>query len=370
MTDLFVSEILILAFFIPVFLRPFSKSLKKVPAILLLPLFAIILCILTIIGQGVYFSNCLILLFSIIVFIYNLPKFFSFFSDLSTSIYSISEIVFSLIFLILSGLLFFLTWKFAPYTAMNVSGKAIVKELCLEELTGKSYGKIYLAENAKEQNSIIILLPNMKKTSYESNTVLLHLLENSYEVICIEHFEELLPIAPKNFYNFLASCKKLYYKTFKRGEEKLTSFAISANEEKNFIKILQAIIKKYANARNVYIFSEGMYSEPLIRNFNEYFAESVNAAFFLCDEDFDNEKLSTLNAFFKEKDTQVFFSEALKNCSLFFYQMPKSALSEFAEMPAEDLLATVLLHGKIDIGRKRRKELAEVFEKFIYVKEN
>lgn len=365
MSDLFISEILILLFLLPVLLRPFSETLKNVPAVLMFPLFSIVLCVLTIAGQGIYFSNFIILFFSIVIFIFTLSKLFAFFGELSTNIYSITEKIFSALFLLCTFGLFFLTWKSAPYSELNISGKIITQDI---DDIGKIY-KLEQPDNKENQDTLIIFLPNRKKSFYETNTIVRSLLQNGNTVLCIENFEELLPIIPKNFYNFIESTKLLFNKIFDLKEE--TSF--SHAQEQNFIHILKQLISRYEKQKNIYIFSDGIYNDLLVKNIKTIFEKNVRGVFVICSEQntrLKNVNLSDIKTYYAKKDGELNFTGEIKNANILFYEVPSSTLPEFSEMPAEDVLATILLGSKPDIGRNTRKEIASTFEKWLFVKEN
>lgn len=171
MADLFISEVLILFFLLIVLLRPFSQFLKAAPAVVIFPLIAIVLSLLVIAGQGIYFSIVLLFFFSVLIFLFTLPKFSAFVTGLGTQQYSGAEIGVHIFGLLLLCGMFFVTGKFAPVSVVDVSGKVIRQDIVLQDFSRRRFGEVFLlhdietdqpldADNAKKT---IIFLPNVKK---------------------------------------------------------------------------------------------------------------------------------------------------------------------------------------------------------------
>lgn len=377
MSDLFISEVLILLFLLPVFLRAFSKSLKSLHAILFFPLFALILCILTIAGQGIYFSNFIILVFSIIAGIFTVPKLVSYFNTLNTAMYSSVECVFCILFLLCTGALFFLTWKSVPYRLVPVNGTVLSTPIELENFPKQNIGTVYRIENTENQtstkNELVILLPNRKKTCYETNTVLRSFLQNGYTVLCIENFESLLPLIPKNFYNFSASLKQIFYRAW-NGTYEEKPFGDSTVQ--NFLAILNGAIDTYGNGKAVYVFSDGVYTDLLLNNYGKHFAQKLRGAFVVYGDAINAQKNAT---FENVQSITIRYRETLdvrnlnddeKTAEVFFYEVPQSFFPAFGDMTADDIVASTLLGATIDTGRTYRTECAATFQKWIRLRAN
>lgn len=374
MSDLFVSEVLVLFFLLVVLLRPFSKALKNLPSVLIFPIIAFFLSVLVIVGQGLYFSTFLILVLSVVVFLFVLPKFAAFVMGLSTKIYSTVEIVVHSLGLVLVLALLFLVWKFAPESLPNMQGKIVREKLELKNFSESSVEVLLLTDsktnapvNPKNAKTSIIFLPNVKKSFYKTNVPMLNFLTQGYKVICVENFEKVFPALPKNFYNFSGSAFLLLQKVLNSKDGSDLKLPSVENEAK-FVEALKAIIKK-SSADNIYIFSEGMYSNALLKNFDTNFAEDVRGAFFVYDKNTLSEIEETAWAFSTSYNKQIIFDEKLKNAKFFFYAVPENFFCRFSEIRGDDLLMANLLGAELDTGRKTRLEIANIFEKWIYVKE-
>ena len=88
-----------------------------------------------------------------------------------------------------------------------------------------------------------MVLPNVKKAFYETDTIIRSFLNSGYKVVCIETFRPTLPIIPKNFYNFSAALKRLADKWFSSGEKR--NAGERPTEEARFKAVLSRIIEKH-----------------------------------------------------------------------------------------------------------------------------
>lgn len=371
MADLFISEVLILFFLLIVLLRPFSKFLKAVPAVVIFPLIAIVLSLLVIAGQGIYFSIVLLFFFSVLIFLFTLPKFSAFVTGLGTQQYSGAEIGVHIFGLLLLCGMFFLTGKFVPVSVVDVSGKVIRQDIVLQDFSRRRFGEVFLlhdietdqpidADNAKKT---IIFLPNVKKSRYETDTAVRFFLQSGYKVVCIENFQPVSPFVPKNFYNFSAAFQLWLHTIFSRSKGTVST-ELSAEAETQFTDILQRIIKNFGGD-SVFIFSSGMYSAAFLKNFDAHFAETVCGAFMV---DADGALPIISGSFSAKRNEQIIYTGEVKQARAFLYTVPADDFSQFGELRGDDPLLTVLLGGTIDIARASRSETARIAEKWIYVK--
>lgn len=371
MSDLFISELLILFFLLIALLRPFSKFLKAVPSVVIFPIISMILSMLVIAGQGIYLSLVLIAVFALMVFIFTLPKFFAFINGLMMDMYSVAELVIHAFWLIVLCLLVFVVWNFAPVSVLGVSGKVVRQEIMLDGFPQRSFGEVLLMYDAETNRPIshenakttVVVLPNVKKAFYETDTIVRSFLNSGYKVVCIETFRPTLPIIPKNFYNFSAALKRLAGKWFSSGEKR-NAGELPTEEAKQFKAVLSRIIEKHGGEA-VFVFSSGRYTSNFLKNFDTDFAEKVNGAFVICEE---NSIPQLPHSFVGKATAQISFAGAARDAKFFFYVVPESYLSELSELRGDDVLLAALLGGNADIARASRIEMASVFEKWLAVK--
>lgn len=84
MTDLLLSELVVLLLLLPVLLRPFSKSLKKGHAVPILPFLSLFVCICILIGQGIVLSLFIVIIFVLIICLSEVIRLIAFSKECST----------------------------------------------------------------------------------------------------------------------------------------------------------------------------------------------------------------------------------------------------------------------------------------------
>lgn len=358
MSDLFISELLVFVFLLPVLLRPFSASLKNAAAVLLLPVFAIVLSILIIIGQGCYFSSVLALVFSILVFLFSLPKFSKFVVHLPTRTYSTAEIVIMSILLVCAVPVLVVIFTFVPMRTFKSSDQITNTEIVLDEYPGTSFGTVSMLDNADNEKPCIIFLPNIPYSSQETNTIASYFVEQSYKVIKLTRLKKIgIPI--KNFYNFITAFSLLFNKEFNLFTE--SKFLPASTDSSEISAFLTKIIEKYAGDSRVFIFSDGIYNDIALQYPQ---SDSVHTCILT------NKKFSPPNgAFLIDKTKEVSFDKTARYANQLIIIDDDKNLPGFADMAADDVLAARLLGGTIDVGRENRLNIAAILEKWIYVTE-
>lgn len=107
MSNLFVSELLILLLLFPVIIRPFFKSLKVLEGLVLFPSIALVLMFFIISAYGLTLTIIPLFLFSLLVFFVSLPRLIRFASSLKTDYFDASSRLIAFIFFfVFCGVLF------------------------------------------------------------------------------------------------------------------------------------------------------------------------------------------------------------------------------------------------------------------------
>lgn len=373
MSDLFVSELIILFFLLVPLLRPFSKILKNAPAVLLFPFFAIVLSICTILGQGIYFSITLLLFFSIVVFFFLLGKTVSFIVKLPTHFYSIIEIGAHIFFLVCSLGLVFVTFAFIPERVIPLNGKPISQFIELPDMEGKTFGKLTVLSSSYNENKnvCIIFLPMSKRTFHETNTIVNSFLNNGYKVITLDTLTGNTFFSLKNIDSFIKAIKLFFSDSHLPFEQSVLDSQVDIDIE-YFTHLLNSIMAEFAKDNSVYIFSEGMYNQTLFQYVmsedNVSNENKCRGAFVISSNDFVEP--SHAHTFSIDFDNEVSFLPSSKLSSLCLLKQSKKYLPYFSEMRADDVLATWLLDSEIDVGRQDRMKIASIFEKWISIRES
>lgn len=117
MSDLFVAELLILVLLLPPLLRPFLPPLQRLSGIAALPLAALLLAAATLLGNRFRLSFAPVLLFTVLVFLFTLPRLYRLATGLPSDWFSAGVKVFYVLFLVLGGGTAWLMVRFAPELA-------------------------------------------------------------------------------------------------------------------------------------------------------------------------------------------------------------------------------------------------------------
>ena len=135
MTDLLLSELVVLLLLLPVLLRPFSKSLKKGRAIPILPFLSLFVCICIIIGQGIVLYLFILVLFVLIVCLSEIIRLAAFSQEIPNDFYGIASMMLRIVLLCLFCGAAYCAFRFAPEASIRTEYPLIVRSI---ELTDKT----------------------------------------------------------------------------------------------------------------------------------------------------------------------------------------------------------------------------------------
>lgn len=135
MTDLLLSELVVLLLLLPVLLRPFSKSLKKGRAIPILPFLSLFVCICIIIGQGIILYSFILVLFVLIVCLSEIIRLIAFFQGMLNDFYGIASMMLRIVLLCLFCGAAYCAFRFAPEASIRTEYPLTVRSI---ELTDKT----------------------------------------------------------------------------------------------------------------------------------------------------------------------------------------------------------------------------------------
>ena len=134
MTDLLLSELVVLLLLLPVLLRPFSKSLKKGRAIPILPFLSLFVCICIIIGQGIVLYLFILVLFVLIVCLSEIIRLIAFSQGMLNDFYGIASMMLRIVLLCLFCGVAYCAFRFAPEASIRTEYPLTVRSI---ELTDK-----------------------------------------------------------------------------------------------------------------------------------------------------------------------------------------------------------------------------------------
>ncbi len=382
MSDIFLSEILVLSLLLFPSLRPFSKRLKKTPAIALFPLFAFVILIFIVLGQGLFFSLLPIFIITLICIITEISRFAMMLRDLPNNFYPIHSMVLRVFILLLIFGAFFTTFYFSPEREIDCSMANAVREPLEFTIADKkvSAGIHFFAKQEKNENAHILVLDNFSNSHENGNSISRYFMNANYSVTELTNFNP----------SFRRSFLSLDIKRHKQFSLALNEFLSSLGIQNKRIpeKILQSefnlalskTVKEIKNGRKkhglredvfIYVFSESADNEALY----EYVSKHPNdfeKVFFLLDEaslDSFKQKLKSNNgenlAFVFDERKASDFSREEALAPYCVYIQAKNKLSRYGDLRGDDVLAAFCLGSKRDLGREERQAVARAFEKYL-----
>ena len=138
MTDLLLSELVVLLLLLPVLLRPFSKSLKKGRAI---PFLSLFVCICIIIGQGIVLYLFILVLFVLIVCLSEIIRLIAFSQGMLNDFYGIASMMLRMVLLCLFCGVAYCAFRFAPEASIRTEYPLTVRSIELTDKTSAGSNK-------------------------------------------------------------------------------------------------------------------------------------------------------------------------------------------------------------------------------------
>ncbi len=148
MSDLFVAELLIFALLVPPLLRPFFSALQRLSGIAALPLVALILALATLFGDRFRLSFAPALVFTLLVFLYTLPRLIKLVTGFPSDWFGAGTKAFYALLIGLFGFSLWLSARFAPELAW-APASALVESRSVADLGYGRLARLYRLESAE-----------------------------------------------------------------------------------------------------------------------------------------------------------------------------------------------------------------------------
>ncbi len=383
MSDIFLSEILVLVLLLFPALRPFSKRLKNSSAICLFPFFALIVTVSIILGQGLFFSLIPVAVITLICIISEFARFVMLLSEVPNNFYTIPSIILRIFLVLLISAGIFSVFFFSPEREVDCSlanAEKITMPLNLEK-KGVNSGMHFLSKDLKNKDGHILVLNPFPNSNENGNTITRYFLNENYNVTELNNFD-----LDKSRKKFAFSMKRS--KQFKMAlNDYFASLGITEKKQPKLIKqedfnlIISQTLENIKTERVkrgltkdclIYVFCEG--------DINKYLYEySLNnpfdfaKIFFLVSEDklnnFEDRIKSKNNSgafFVLDERKPLKFSEEKKALPYCLFIQQKDKLPQYGDLRGDDILATYCLASTRDLGRRERLRVAKVFEKTFF----
>ena len=413
MTDLLLSELVVLLLLLPVLLRPFSKNLKRGNAIPILPFLSLFVCICIIIGQGIVLYLFILVLFVLIVCLSEIIRLTSFFQGLLNDFYGIASIMLRIVLLCLFCGIVYGAFKFAPEANVRTEYPLTIRPI--DSSTNPIEGLLIERQGGADKRALVIIAEALPYSG-KPETLAALLADQGYTVAeiteleprgiipRIELYRKLLPLLGKKEQRYLA----------KETNPEIAAF---------FAEFLEKTVARYGRNKRIFLYAEGIYTdlaahfctenpgvftgvffclseeEPLPSAPEEWArivreqqpdvtAEDSSAAdtsaatselaasdqMAVADRNSPAEKLPAASASdttasdaarqSHAEPTRQNAAEQVRPLPFCFYIRPYSELAGFGSLRAEDILAAKLLGSGRSIGRQDKAAAAAAFDRY------
>jgi uncharacterized protein TP_0976 len=258
MTDLLLSQLLVLLILLPVLLRPFSKNLQKGTAIPILPFISLFVCICTIIGQDIVLFSALLLLFVVIVCLSEIIRLIAFFQGVLNDFYGIASIIFRIVLLLLFCGMVYAAFRFAPEAHTKTEHQLVVRSIDLTDTPQRLQQKLQFFEGrlierqgGADKKALVIVTETYPDSGYPG-TIAALLADQGYTVA------ELYTTPHR-----IISRMDLYVRLFRIIGKKDARYLAKETEphiSSAFSDSIETILNRYGSNKRLFLYTEGIYT--------------------------------------------------------------------------------------------------------------
>lgn len=258
MTDLLLSQLLVLLILLPVLLRPFSKNLQKGTAIPILPFISLFVCICTIIGQDIVLFSALLLLFVVIVCLSEIIRLIAFFQGVLNDFYGIASIIFRIVLLLLFCGMVYAAFRFAPEAHTKTEHQLVVRSIDLTDIPQRLQQKLQFFEGrlierqgGADKKALVIVTESYPDSGYPG-TIAALLADQGYTVA------ELYTTPHR-----IISRMDLYVRLFRLIGKKDARYLAKETEphiSSAFSDSIETILNRYGSNKRLFLYTEGIYT--------------------------------------------------------------------------------------------------------------
>lgn len=258
MTDLLLSQLLVLLILLPVLLRPFSKNLQKGTAIPILPFISLFVCICTIIGQDIVLFSALLFLFVVIVCLSEIIRLIAFFQGVLNDFYGIASIIFRIVLLLLFCGMVYAAFRFAPEAHTKTEHQLVVRSIDLTDIPQRLQQKLQFFEGrlierqgGADKKTLVIVTETYPDSGYPG-TIAALLADQGYTVA------ELYTTPHR-----IISRMDLYVRLFRIIGKKDARYLAKEAEphiSSAFSDSIETILNRYGSNKRLFLYTEGIYT--------------------------------------------------------------------------------------------------------------
>ncbi len=354
MSDLFISEILVLILLLPVLLRPFFRRLQRIEGIAVLPLLSLLLCLAVIAGSGLRVTFVPVLLFSILLFFSGLSRMARLFVGLPTDLFSSLSALYAGFLLLIFSAVLLCSFFSAPENAYVASGKiqrSIIAEWVSPGITARFTVLGQVPSGGSSVAPIVLFLPDIVSGADGRTTAALILAENGYTVVSAD-------FTSKTDFNTALFSHPAIRRFITLGYRIVAErYALTDGDElfqaqaKEIIRLEQFARRRYGVNAPVFVVSEGSGSRVLLARMK---AEPNLFAGGVCivPQDFTESFSSVPGGYRTVTSESGPLPADAGGAAVLALTGDRKQLPGFGELGADDVLAALLLGGERDSGRR------------------
>ena len=421
MTDLLLSELVVLLLLLPVLLRPFSKSLKKGHAVPILPFLSLFVCICILIGQGIVLSLFIVIIFVLIICLSEVIRLIAFFQGVLNDFYGIASMILRVVLLCLFCGVTYCAFRYAPEAHIRTEHPLTVRSIELTDRTAADTGNKSVeqtVDSASSDSSIpptlsaprnpiegllierqggadkraLVIIAEVFPYSGQPETLAALLADQGYTVA------EITRLKPRGIIPRTELYQKLLHLVGKK-EQRYLAKEDDPQTAAFFAEFLEKTVARYGRNKRIFLYAEGIYTDLAAHFCTEHPGVFTGVFFCLSEEEplpsapdgwvqtmreHNPELPSDDNAApdttalseapmtaaaqptLPEATPQSLTAPAQPERTLPFcyYIRPYPELAGFGQLRAEDALATELLGSGRSIGRQDKAAAAAAFNRY------
>lgn len=359
MSDLFVSEILILLLLIPVLLRPFFRRLQVISGIAILPLLSLLLSMGVFAAGGFRFSFLPVFICVFLVFIFNFVRMVHLFTGLPSDWYSTSSIIqYVLLIIIFFGTVWCAVF-FAP-EQNRISENEISRTFYTQSFslgTGVRFSVWKSARNkTNSSEGLVIIMSDSATGSGARNSTASVLSENGYIVVEGNSISSHDYISPLYLYPGIRKAFFLIGRIFPNLGMLPSKEEITMVQDKSLERFVSWTRKEYGDTLPLYVIAEGDSLPSVASKFSDN--PSLFAGIICISNNSEVSALFPQNSQFNFNVTGGSLPSSSYMYPVCIFSGSEPGLDGLGEIAANDVLLTFILGGSRDKGRMHAELIA------------
>ena len=283
MTDLLLSELVVLLLLLPVLLRPFSKSLKKGHAVPILPFLSLFVCICILIGQGIVLSLFIVIIFVLIICLSEVIRLIAFFQGVLNDFYGIASMILRVVLLCLFCGVTYCAFRYAPEAHIRTEHPLTVRSIELTDRTAADTGNNSVeqtVDSASSDSSIpptlsaprnpiegllierqggadkraLVIIAEVFPYSGQPETLAALLADQGYTVA------EITRLKPRGIIPRTELYQKLLHLVGKK-EQRYLAKEDDPQTAAFFAEFLEKTVARYGRNKRIFLYAEGIYTD-------------------------------------------------------------------------------------------------------------